>query len=1082
MIASEYILVSDKALQNYVKATELNIRSKTASESSYYSDFKRFLEEIFPPKKGYLIQIESKQRNHNKPDITVKYNNVILFNIEAKKPNTPIEAIIKSKDNQRLNDQIYRYRKEGEQLLITDFLNVWLIDSEISNKPDIEQKFRFKCNLIEEKNNKFHASTEAVNNLQYLLSETCEKRLNTISNIKSLIEPLSITAKIIKKKAIYLLNSTTNELNGDQRIGYNYLKKILDDFKKSIFKEETEDINNLFSDLYAQTMVYGAFSAWIKFCQRGNKPIDYTIKCIGDYLPFGSFLRDLFLDLKNKTPHEFKSVFHEMEIKFQQTQYISIIKNTETMITTFYSDFLQLYDPITAKERGVVYTPHEIVEFMVDGIDFMIKRWLNIKNGIIAEKKDLYIKKQSSNNASLKQTKIFKKPIKKKIDRIRFLDPAAGTNAFACGLLHKAKEKFNQKYDNNFTLAQGAFKNWVINEFIENMYSFEILMAPYVLGNIRTFITLEELGLQLNVENYHLNSYLMNTLMTPPMQKIDQWMFNNQEIGREIKEALKIRQKREIFVIMGNPPYNLSSQNNCLWINDKIQDYKKDLPEKNKKILSDDYVKFIRFAQWKIEQVGTGIVAFITNNRYLEGQMFSIMRKSLRKTFDHIYIVNLHGDMRKKESGNPFDIRVGVSIIFMVRIDNNLNKNAAIHYMNLPENSKEEKFSKLKLGFQENQFILLPETPKNFFIQMDTTLLTRYEEFIPINLLFQSQPTSGIMIGREHLLVDTDESNLKENLHLFFNGKYDKLSSLKININDSKSWKKQSVLSKTNFNTTINSITEIQYRGMDYRHIAYDYNIVEGHRRGYIDQISSDNPAITITKSSRKSKFCTAFISNRIIEKCYMSITDTAYAFLLKKDNKSNIFKPILPFSITDEEVFYYIYAILFSPTYINRYDDFLRRSYPRIPFSIDEGDFKNMSDLGHDLANIHLLNIEISPKLQTADINSERWIINDFWYSESEKTLYFNKSNKSDSKKIPWIKGISKAMWDFSIGTILQISQFLKSRKYSPNRKWNSLQRGLSHKELLILLKICSAADLSLQKIELIDVLYKKIDFIENN
>ena len=142
---------------------------------------------------------------------------------------------------------------------------------------------------------------------------------------------------------------------------------------------------------------------------------------------------------------------------------------------------------------------------------------------------------------------------------------------------------------------------------------------------------------------------------------------------------------------MGNPPYNLSSLNNCEWINREVLNYKKGLKEKNQKILADDYVKFIRFGQWKIEQIGSGILAFITNNRFLYGQMFSVMRKSLRKTFDHIYIVNLHGDMRKKESGNPFDICVGVAISFMVRIDNSPNKNAVIHYMDVPYSTRRKK-------------------------------------------------------------------------------------------------------------------------------------------------------------------------------------------------------------------------------------------------------------------------------------------------------------------------------------------------------------------------------------------------------
>ena len=234
-----------------------------------------------------------------------------------------------------------------------------------------------------------------------------------------------------------------------------------------------------------------------------------------------------------------------MESRFQNTEYKKVMSNTETLITTFYSEFLQLYDPITAKERGVVYTPHEIVEFMIHGIDFILKRWLDKNDGIISPKReslDLTYK-----NSHSKHTKMTQPKQSSQIERLQILDPAAGTNAFACGLLHVVKEKFLDKFNGNKTLAQSAFDDWVKNEFFNNMYAFEILMAPYVLGNIRTFLTLDELGLKLNAEEYQLNTFLMNTLMSPPEQTMDAWIFNNQDIGREIKKALQIRDLSRYF-------------------------------------------------------------------------------------------------------------------------------------------------------------------------------------------------------------------------------------------------------------------------------------------------------------------------------------------------------------------------------------------------------------------------------------------------------------------------------------------------------------------------------------------------------
>ena len=688
-----------------------------------------------------------------------------------------------------------------------------------------------------------------------------------------------------------------------------------------------------------------------------------------------------------------------------------------------YGEYLKNFDPITAKEKGVVYTPEKIVDFMIGSVDILLLKFFNLEQGIRTEK------------------------------NLKHLDPAAGTNTFACGLLKYAKKKFLDE-NSNLPAAQCAFNNWVKKGFLKNIYLIEILKDPYLLGHLRILSTLDNLGMNLKPNDLNLNFSLSNTFLNPNYMK---------------KKDLK-----EVFVIMGNPPYNLSSQNNCAWINEKIMDYKNGLKERNKKIISDDYVKFLRFGQWKIKQAGTGILAMITNNRYLEGQMFSVMRESLRKTFDYIYIVNLHGDMRKKETGNPFDIRVGVCIAFMVRIDNSLNKNAAIHYMDVPNPTREEKFSILSHGFQEERFKLLSETKKNYFVDIDTELLDRYESFPSIDSLFVSSPTSGIMVGRDHLLVDTDRKNVEKNLKLFFNKDFGRLDELNIKTHDSKSWTKDKVYAKTNLKQAMSKITPIQYRGFDFRYIAYDPSIVEGHRMGYIDQITQKNPAITVSKSSRKAHFCTAFISNKLIEKCYMSVTDTSYAFLLEKDGKSNINPPKFPYSCSDEDLFYYIYGILFSMTYRKRYDEYLLKGFPRIPITKDQNLFIEMSEMGYNLAQAHLLNIEINPKLDVAEISSDQWIVKDFNYSSEEKCLYFDKTKTS------WIKGISEEIWSFTIGNIPQLPQFLESRKYFSGRKWNTLQRSLTNEELIIFLKICSAIDLTLKLLPDIDELYKKIDILE--
>ena len=1093
----EIIIVPPKSIGEYARKTSRNFESGSATELTYYADFKQFLEAIFPPGKGYLIQAGAKlPESTNKPDLTVSFNGITLFHIEAKLPFTPIETMIHQQPRSRVHDQVTRYRTEGNQVLLTDFVNIWLVKPEKTlaqthQKPSDREKsaniqFQFKCTLLEQ-NSKKHLvpAINAHHSIQELFTLTCSEHLQSICNAKKLIYPLADLAHNIREKTLFLLNphSHENSLTPQQIIASKYLMQIKEDFSKSIFKEEVDQELDMFADLFAQTIVYGSFSAWIKFCQKErNSGKKFAIHLVGDYLPFGSFLRDLFLNLKHKTPEEFQFIFHEMEKRFQNTEFSPIINNSETLITTFYSDFLSLYDPQTAKERGVVYTPYEIVRYMVEGIDFLLKRWMDKPEGILSPtiKQKISSKLATTNAlASMRQKSLTERPSHVPIDRLRILDPAAGTMAFASGLLHVAKEKFHEMHPTHPSLAEGAFQKWVMEEFFENMYAFEILMAPYVLGHIRTFLTLQDLGLNLNSDTVRLKSYLMNTLMSPPEdQTLDEWVFHNKEIGNEIKEAIRVRDQKEIFVIMGNPPYNLSSQNNCTWINGKIDDYKKGLQERNTKILSDDYVKFLRFAQWKILKVGKGIVAFITNSRYLEGQMFSVMRKSLKKTFDHIYIVNLHGDFRKKETGNPFDIKVGVSIAFMVRQNNSPNKNGAVHYMDVAEPSKEAKYQRLAEGFRESSFKLLSSTPKDFFIDLDTTYLDRYLTFIPVDQLFKAPPVSGIMAGKDHLVVDTEVSNLHQNMEAFFSKDFAQLDAWKIRTNDTKSWQKAKVFSKTTYKSAVADIRPMLYRGWDYRYIVYDRAILEGHRMGYIDLISVSNPALTVTKSSRKNHFCTAFVADQLIEKCYMSVIDTAYAFLFQIEGKSNLITPPLSYPVSDKDLFHYIYAVLQCPAYRERYDELLRKGFPRIPFPTQSQRFHELAEIGQTLTNLHLLRGKIDPKLETADIPPNQWKIGQFDYDEGENCLYFDTGSKSSSH-LPWIKGITKEMWEFSVGGIQQLQQFLASRRYSKGRKRNTLQRALNYDELDYFLRMISTIKETLALYPILNEIYKKLDRI---
>ena len=200
------------------------------------------------------------------------------------------------------------------------------------------------------------------NNVSQEFFQVPEEYLQTISNIKTLIHPLSIIAQEIRSKTLNLLNNAGNPLtlSRTQNNAILFLKKVQDDFKKSMFNNEIENEEYQFADLFAQSIIYGEFSAWIKFCQTNHNPQDFTLQIVDEYLPYGTFLRDLFLNFKTEIPKEFEGILNELINKFQITGYPCVISNTESLITTFYSDFLQLYDPTTAKDQGSFIPPRKL--------------------------------------------------------------------------------------------------------------------------------------------------------------------------------------------------------------------------------------------------------------------------------------------------------------------------------------------------------------------------------------------------------------------------------------------------------------------------------------------------------------------------------------------------------------------------------------------------------------------------------------------------------------------------------------------------------------------------------------------------
>lgn len=1114
MTVTDQLTFSKNALNKYAQKIGALIDQEVATEESFYPDFRDLLKNYFSSNEFEVISVPKAESTEDKPDFIIYMDNIPIINIEAKNPYDPIDKWILATSKNRLFEQIYRYR--GREIssipvIITDFLHIWVIDNDSPNSMDSDHLVKYKFKIVDDRNSTWKSFTNAKKNFEGALNYACENIVISITKVSSMIPHLVKYAKKLKNKIIEVFNEATNPMK-------TYLESIRNDFLKSIFSSDKEKKSQEFADLFSQTLIYGGFIAWMRFCKDGNNSQDFAFNIATKYLPYGTFICSIFSEISVKlSPEVQNKIISKIERIFQSSNFERITENTETLMITFYSDFLQLYDPEMAKDRGIVYTPHPIVNFITRGVDYFIKKYFNKNDGLASE--DIY-----------------------------FLDPAAGTMAFPVEILRLVKEYFEKKYSKQPGRILNEFNEWVQNQFLNNVYAFEILMAPYVLGHFRINMVLEDLGTKFNPQKNRVKLFLFNTLMELQTTLQD---FRNPAIGEEIVEALNIRNKQRVLVILSNPPYNVSSQNKFEWIENKIEDYKKDIQREGTKeitgltSLQDDYVKFIRFAQWKIKKNGNGIVAYITNNFYLDGLQFRGMRSSLRKDFDKIWIINLHGDARKgipykiKEKGftkdeNVFDITVGVAIVFLIRTKNHSDEECEIKYIE-KWGRKDGKFEFLYNSMNDLEFKEVSERIDYQFCPDYFERRIIYQKFSYFLDVFK-QNISGIKTGHDHEIMAITREETERKIKVLFDKYLNPPNKPKI------SWNPIKIL-ETNEDISIEAIIEWNWRGLDKRYISYNPIIMQSHRFSLLQYLlqEQDNICLIINRQSRGCKGdSSALITNTIFDNvCNEGSSGLhSYAFPLRifdygiateEENEkrflenskfyqlgfddykpkraihSNIreeFKSNLEYGneVSNEKIFNYIYGVLYSPTYRDRYYLGLQEDYPRIPFPDDKEIFLEVAKLGKRLAKLHLFRAEDIDHTQFQmsesidyrihyvrrnDKDDQGMQIPDT-YDPITKKIYFKKRTKNQKGKekegdllneITWIAGITQKMWDFEIGGRQQLKEWLYARRYSTEDKKNYILRPLNNEELEYFLKMCDVIKKTIELLPEIDKVYKKID-----
>jgi len=485
-----------------------------------------------------------------------------------------------------------------------------------------------------------------------------------IKTAKELAQLLAEAARRIEQIIPKVYNSEEHRYPASQG-EEGYLHKLLKSFQQELLpslrlaSENEKDYS--FSDIYAQTIAYSLFTArifsYVQDQRQGNlKETLFDRESAWQQLPeTNPFLRRLFQDVSERSSTELGDeligAIAEIFAILRAAKMDVILQdfrekqNREDIVIRFYEDFLAAYKPEMRERRGVYYTPEPVVSYMVRSVDVLLKEKFN-------------------------------KPLGLADPEVMILDPACGTGTFLLKICQIIHDRFHAEREAIVAkVGDISWSEYVSNHLLPRIFGFELLMAPYAIAHLKLGLFLEETGYQFD-SGKRLEVYLTNTLDDPKQQS--DYLFGG-FIADEANAALGIKQDEPVMVVVGNPPYSGHSENNETWIKQLVRDYYQvdgaPLGEKNPKWLQDDYVKFIRFSQWRIAKTGSGILAFITNHGYLDNPTFRGMRRSIEQTFDEIYVMDLHGNSKKKETApngskdqNVFDIQQGVAIGMMVKL------------------------------------------------------------------------------------------------------------------------------------------------------------------------------------------------------------------------------------------------------------------------------------------------------------------------------------------------------------------------------------------------------------------------------
>ncbi len=661
---------------------------------------------------------------------------------------------------------------------------------------------------------------------------------------------------------------------------------------------------------------------------------------------------------------------------------------------------------------GAYYTPLPVVRFIIRSVDHILQKYFDLADGL-------------SNTSKLSTG----------LHRVQVLDPAVGTGTFISAVIRIIYERLLK------TGQKGRWPTYVHHDLLPRIYGFELMMAPYTIAHLKLGMAFKETGFW----SFHrrLGIYLTNSLEESTIQ--DGGLFPNfglaESIAEESKEASVIKNKTPIMVVLGNPPYSSVSSNKTDYANSLVEKYKVEpggiekLKER-KNWLDDDYVKFISFAEDLIDKKGEGILAYITNNGFIDNPTFRGMRWHLLRTFDDIYILDLHGNARKKEvvpdgskDENVFNIMQGVSINIFIKKNKDKKELGNIYHADL-YGKRENKFDFLnKSNFGNIKWDKIKNTLPNLFFadKGDIKDEEKYNQGFSLGDLFVKH-SCGIVTMGDNFIVDIDKDALIKRLSDFLNNEISE-ANLKIKYKLGKNYANWIVKNKAKIKIDDGKIIRYSYRPFDDRFTIFDKNLIWRIRENVMKDVSMNDFSIVFEKSSSSYQPVGIYLSKNIID-CHLTGGQSYIGNLysIGENNKKRLnLNPKIVNKIEEivsrnlpEDIFDYIYANLHSPTYRDKYKEFLRIDFPRVPYPKDKNQFQALVAFGKELRLLHLLE---SPK-----INKFITIYPEDGSNVIEKVEYKNGKVFVNAKQ--YFGNVPEIAWNFYVGGYQPAQKWLKDRE----------------------------------------------------